>query len=83
MSCMFSKRILMISPALMTEEGFAIRSLIMTRPPLQASLATVRRLMIRDTFRNLSILIFILTKQSPQEAVFLRAETIFISSPFS
>ena len=36
------------------EEGLAILSLIITRPPLQASLATVRRFIIRDTFRYLS-----------------------------
>ena len=51
------KRISSVSPVFTSAPGLAVRPFRLTRPPEQASFATVRRLMMRDTFRNLSSLI--------------------------
>ena len=52
------KETVTVSPGLTSLAGFAGLPLISMRPPEQASAATVRRFMTRDTLRNLSILIF-------------------------
>ena len=49
----------MMSPTFTLTEALAGLPFTMTRPASQASLATVRRLIRRDTFRNLSSLIFV------------------------
>lgn len=48
------KAISMMSPTLTLTEAFASLPLTMTRPASHASFATVRRLIRRDTFKNLS-----------------------------
>ncbi len=52
------KETVTVSPGLTSLAGFAGLPLISMRPPEQASAATVRRFMTRETLRNLSILIF-------------------------
>lgn len=44
----------MMSPGLTSAPGLATLPLSVTRPPEQASFATVRRLIMRDTFKYLS-----------------------------
>ena len=52
--------IVRMSPTLTFADALAGLSLMSTRPASHASFATVRRLMMRDTFKNLSSLILIL-----------------------
>ena len=47
-----------ISPGLTSFAGFTVLPFISMRPPEQASAATVRLFMTRETLRNLSILMF-------------------------
>ena len=57
MTVFVPNNISMISPALTFSDAFATFPLTSTRPLSQASLATVRRLIRRETFKNLSNLI--------------------------
>src|SRR5690606_26757203 len=54
-SCRRPKSMKTVSPGFTSVPALAGLPLICTRPASQTSFASVRRLMIRDTFRNLSI----------------------------
>ena len=61
------KEMEMISPSLTLADAFAGLSLISTLPLSQASLATVRRLISRDTFKYLSNLMLLTSRSSVSE----------------